>query len=171
MLQQTYSNSSLSNLISKNIDKFFYLSSFCCLSKSLHMLYVNRVCYFLLSQIPLPTRGRSRLPLTSATRVKSAASWTSTLRMPPWTKVRPAQIWWLESRFSATVPPWEEFREKFWWMFWEGTHVSEYVCMRCTYTPTPAPAASPHELEIEFEIKCLCQGCIRISLWGKSSSN
>lgn len=54
--------------------------------------YVNSFCHLSFSQIPLPIRGRSHRQLTSATRMKSAVSWTSTLRTPPWTKVRPGHF-------------------------------------------------------------------------------
>lgn len=68
----------------------------CYLSTFLHMLSVKLtfVCHLFFSQILLPTRGRSLRPLTSATRLKSAVWWTSTLRTPPWTKVRPEHFCW-----------------------------------------------------------------------------
>ena len=124
-----------SSLISKNIDKFFYRSLLCYLSKSLHMLYVKLTLsgYFLLSQIHLPNRGRSLLPLTFATPVKSAASWTSTLRMPPWTKVRSAHSCWLKTGASAVDVV---VRQHWHTNVWECIHVQIYFI----YTPTSAPA-------------------------------
>lgn len=72
----------LSYHIFKNPEEFQYN-----LLSTLHSSLVNYVFLFF-SQILLPIQGRSRQSLTSATRQKSAASWTSTLRMPPWTKVK-----------------------------------------------------------------------------------
>lgn len=48
--------------------------------------------FFFLKQIPFHSQGRNNQPQTSATRLKSAVSWTSILQMPPWTKVRPDQF-------------------------------------------------------------------------------
>lgn len=85
-------------LNSRSHGRWWVPVSFCYACKSPHILAVNSVCYLFFSQIPLLIRDRSRRPLTSATRLKSAASWTSTLQMPPWTKVRTTTAY-------VSVPP------------------------------------------------------------------
>lgn len=71
----------------------------------LHILSVKSTLFgFPSSQIPPRRRGRtSRRPI-SATRLTSAAWWTSTLPTRPWTKVRSALL--LHSRLinNITVP-------------------------------------------------------------------
>lgn len=79
-----------------NIISHIYLPAYLHLKLCIPYLSANTVtpmisCLFfvcLITQIPLLNTSRNPQSLTSATRLKSAVSWTSTLQMPHWTKVQ-----------------------------------------------------------------------------------
>lgn len=137
-------------------------SSICPPLLSLHVLSVNPGCDLFFSQIPLPSRGRSSRPLTSATRLKLAVSWTSTLRTLPWTKVRPDQFLWtragelkgVDFSCSATM-------ERMLCQVRACICIQEYTCKNSLYIHIHTviciakyilPWVNPQELEFKIKI-------------------